>query len=131
MKTLALSLLLAAALAGCAATKATLNPTRVNPGSVGTVVAKETSNGNTKLDVDINHLPPPGALGANTYVVWIRPHDGKYLNLGQVAIDERRHGHLETTTPHQSFIVIVTGEDNPTAAVPSSTVVLTGVVDNN
>ena len=129
MKKIVLALLLGAALAGCAANKSTLSPTTVNPGSAGTIVATETKNGNTKLDVDVNYLPPPGALGSNTYVVWIRPGNGRFVNLGQVAIDDKRHGSLETMTPHKSFTVIVTGEETATAAAPSQTVVLTGVVD--
>ena len=128
MKTVALSVLLAA-LVGCA-TQSTLNPTTMNPGSAGTISARETSNGNTKLDVDLKFLPPPAAVGANTYVVWIRPQGGRFINVGQVGIDQQRRGHLETTTPHDSFVVLVTGEDSGTASAPSETVILTGVVDN-
>lgn len=47
------------------------------PAAKGTVTAKKTENENTKIDLKVNFLAPPQKIDqtAQTYVVWIRPHD--------------------------------------------------------
>lgn len=131
MKRIALALaLLVTVGAGCATTEASLAPTNRNPGSEGSVVARDGKNGNTELVVDLKYLPDPAAYGASTYVVWIRPTaTDDYLNMGQVAIDKKRHGRLATLTPHEQFDVLVTAEDRATAGEPSNVVMLRGAVD--
>jgi hypothetical protein len=111
---------------GCASTRVEMQPTSRNPGSSGQVVAKE-QNGNTKVIVDVEHLPEPEVLdpGLTRYVVWLRPAGStRYVNLGQVVIDDARSGRLERTTPYEDFFVLVTGEATPTTPVPSGYVML-------
>jgi hypothetical protein len=131
MKRIALALVtLVTIAAGCSSTTATLAPTNRNPASEGSVVARDGKNGNTELVVDLNHLPDPGVYGATTYVVWIRPSaTDDYLNVGQVAIDKKRHGRLATLTPHEQFDVLVTAEDRATSGEPSQVIMLRGAVD--
>src|SRR5690348_654903 len=100
----ALSLLALPLLFCACATSSTLAPTTLNPGSVGHVAARETSNGNTNVTVSLQHLPPPAAVNPalNTYVVWLRPVDGggPYTNIGQVQIGSDRSATLSTVTPY-------------------------------
>jgi hypothetical protein len=115
--------------AGCSSTTASLAPTNRNPGSEGSVVARDAKNGNTELVVDLNHLPDPSVYGASAYVVWIRPTaTDDYLNVGQIAIDKKRHGRLATLTPHEEFDVLVTAEDRATSGEPSNVIMLRGAV---
>jgi hypothetical protein len=103
-----------------------MQPTARNPGSSGQVIARE-QNGNTKVIVDVVHLPEPEILdpGLTTYVVWLRPAGStRYVNMGQVRIDDAPNGRLETTTPYEDFFVLVTGEASPTTPTPSGYVML-------
>lgn len=130
MKRIALALTLLLATVACSTTNATLAPTNRNPGSEGSVVARDGKNGNTELVVDLNHLPDPSVYGAQTYVVWIRPSaTDDYVNVGQVAIDKKRHGRLATLTPHEQFDVLVTAEDRATSGEPSNVIMLRGAID--
>ncbi|MEM1416945.1 MAG: hypothetical protein AAGH15_18755 [Myxococcota bacterium] len=93
-------------------------------------VAKDGANFKIKLDVE--NLPPPARVSesATTYLVWLRPEGQAILLLGQLNYDDDdREGHLETTTPHEVFELIVTAESDPAAASPNETVVLRQRVD--
>ena len=82
---------------------------------------------NFAVTLDIENLPPPGRVseGAETYAVWLRPEGQATLLLGQLNYDEDdREGHLETTTPHETFELLVTAERSAQAASPSEMVVL-------
>lgn len=123
----------AALVVAACATTAALSPTDVNPGSEGKISAREGPNGNTRLDVRLGHLPAPAALSPSldTFVVWVKPVNGDYVNVGQVAIDKDREGRLVTTTPHREFSVVVTAEPDATTTSPSGPVMLRGEVDRS
>lgn len=132
MKSIALLCIAPAALlvAACATTAA-LSPTSVNPASEGQIIAREGPNGNTRLDVRLDHLPDPAALGPSlaAFVVWVKPTNGDYVNVGQITIDDDREGRLLTTTPHRQFSVVVTAEPRATTTTPSGPVMMRGEVD--
>lgn len=101
----------------------------VAPGATGHVLTSLDDNDNLVLEVELEHLPPPGDLDSSlrTYVVWIRPlTGGQYQNVGQLALDSNRRGALTTTTPHADVDVIVTAEANATPPEPSRFTVLQG-----
>lgn len=123
--------LFALATAACATT-VPMQPTTLNPGSHGKVSARETANGNTRVTVEVAYLPPPERLAPelNTYVVWLRPAGSeRYLNAGQVKIDDDRRGSITTTTPYEDFFVVVTAESVATVAEPSAYVMLQAPVE--
>jgi hypothetical protein len=70
--------------------------------------------GNARLELDVNHLPPPAQLGDDltTFVVWLAPQGGdEPQNLGQLDYDpNNREGSLEITTPYEQFTLWVTAE---------------------
>jgi hypothetical protein len=131
MKLLKSVVLIAAGVLGACATATALAPTSANPASEGSVHARAGPNGNTKLDVRLDHLPYPQALDPSftTYVVWLKAEpSGSFVNMGQVAINEEREGRLETITPHRHFIVVVTAEADAAATAPMGAVMLRGDV---
>ncbi|MDP2343535.1 MAG: hypothetical protein Q8O67_21425 [Deltaproteobacteria bacterium] len=122
-----------AVLAACSTTT-TLAPTNANPASEGKVRVSEGPNGNTKVEVTLDHLPNPRALDPTyaTYVVWIKPDErGQFMNMGQVAINDEREGRLETITPLHRFTLVVTAEPDATATTPSGAIMLRGDVERS
>jgi hypothetical protein len=124
--------LVVAALLGlaCQTTRdSALSPGPTTPASQGTVSAAADPNGNTELSVVVDHLPPPERLSPElrTFVVWIRPvGSSRYLNAGQLTIDDDRSGELETVTPHTDVEVLVTAEASGAPGYPSTYKILEG-----
>jgi hypothetical protein len=111
--------------AGCATTPSTqvaMSTSEDIPAARGMVTVTPTDNLNTRVEVQVEHLAPPGrvAPGATTYVVWARvPGEDRVQNLGALQVDRNLRGTLETVTPLRNFDVIITAETNATAAEPS------------
>ena len=114
----------------CQTTRDTaLAPGPTTPASQGMVRTSEDQNGNTRLSVEVKHLPPPERLSPElrTFVVWIKPAgSGDYVNMGQLAIDDDRKGTLNTVTPHTDMMVLVTAEASGAPGYPSTYKMLDG-----
>jgi hypothetical protein len=65
--------------------------------------------------VDGVSLTPP----KQTYIVWIQTKDGQPENQGQLRVNDKLEGSLESNSPRQQFDIFITAEDNP--AIPSPT----------
>jgi hypothetical protein len=109
---------------GCAQRVALRNSPDV-PAAVGEVKITRDQNKNSIVDLDIQHLAPSENLQPpkKHFVVWSQAPDGKNINLGQLIVGSDRRGRLKSPTPMGVFRVIVTAEDVPTAAFPSSQIV--------
>ena len=126
------------ALIACAGgQKAALQPSRsiaaVDDKVEAKVEAKQTAEGNTHLEVAVEHLAPPQRVApdASTYVVWAMPAatGGEHIeNLGALSIGEERKGELKAFTPLQSFDVLVTPEASAKVQTPTHEAVLTARV---
>lgn len=84
-----------------------------------------------ELKVTVDHLAPPGKLGAQykAYGVWIQVPGHGTTKVGLLDYNEkRRRGTLDATTPHAKFEVIITLESNTSAAAPSNAVIVSKVV---
>ncbi len=118
------------ALAGCGgATTYKLRPVERTSGAVGTLKTEKGDNQNVKLDLEVRHMPEPGAIDPafKTYVVWLRPAGAQdWKNMGALRIDDGRTGRLRSVTPHPTFDVQVTAEPESTVSVPSNAVILSG-----
>ncbi len=94
------------------------------PAAEGRVETRRTSDQNTEVNVEVEHLAPPGrvASGATTYVVWAQPlgDQTKPQNVGAMRVGADRSGSLKTKTPHESFDLLVTPEPNPTVTEPTN-----------
>ena len=109
---------------GCAQRVALRNAPDV-PAAVGEVKITRDQNRNSIVDLDIQHLAPSENLQPpkKYFIVWSQAPDGKNINLGQLTVGSDRRGRLKSPTPMQVFRIIVTAEDVPTAAYPSSQIV--------
>jgi len=84
-----------------------------------------------ELKVTVDHLAPPGKLGAQykAYGVWIRVPGHSTTKVGLLDYNEkRRRGTLDATTPHAKFEVIITLESNTSGAAPSNDVIVSKIV---
>ena len=100
-----------------------LEPTSAVPAARGHVRSQRTDAGNTKLEVEVQHLAPPSRVvpGSNVYIVWAqRDEKSAPQNIGVLAVGSDRKGKLETLTPLSSFEVFVTPEPTPDTVEPTS-----------
>ena len=139
LKAAVLSAVATAALVGCSSmmkgNPSTSEAMRVDqsvPSAQGTVTAEETDNGNTHVDVKVQHLAKPGALKdhPNVYVVWAKdPSQHTPVKLGALKVDDNLKGELETVTPMRQFDLFITPEDTVAVNNPQGKQLLTAYVN--
>jgi outer membrane protein OmpA-like peptidoglycan-associated protein len=90
----------------------------------------EPKRGSTLLKMRFKDVPPPTRFGAQylTYVVWAISPDGRAQNLGELDLDGSDKGKLTTSTPLQTFAMIVTAEPYFSVTQPSDIVVMENMV---
>jgi len=90
------------------------------PAAVGKVKVKSEKDGNTKVKVEVAHLAQPApTFDATTYVVWLKPADGRAQNVGVLSVNKKLEGSLETKTAFKDFSVIVTAEKDANVTTPT------------
>jgi hypothetical protein len=97
------------------------------PAASGVVkVQRAKDNGNTKLDIKVEHLARPGSLtpSANNYLVWIRPNGGDAFKQGAIGVGKNLSGELRLETVSKDFDVVITAEQSDSVTFPSSVEVL-------
>ena len=97
------------------------------PAAAGTAkVEKDKDNGNTKLDIKVEHLARPSSLTppANTYIVWIRPNDGAPVKEGAIGVGKDLKGELQVVTVSKDFDLFITAEQSESVTAPSGLEVL-------
>lgn len=129
----AVGLALGLALAGCGGPKTyTLRPVERTSGATGTLKTEKGDNQNTQVDLEVRHMPDPGAIDPayKTYVLWLRPvGEQDWKNMGALRLDDERKAQLKVVTPYPTFDVQVTAEPESTVTQPGSAVVLSGQPD--
>jgi outer membrane protein OmpA-like peptidoglycan-associated protein len=112
-----------------APTRIDFQGTPVLTGAHGEAIV-EPKRGATLLKMRFEDAPPPGRFGAQylTYVVWAISPDGRAQNIGELAVDGSGKGRLSTSTPLQTFAMIVTAEPYYAVTQPSDVVVMENVV---
>ncbi|MEQ9074656.1 MAG: anti-sigma factor [Sandaracinaceae bacterium] len=128
MKTIRHSLLAAAlfALVGCGGSSYHLMGRGQAAGTDAQLQVASVAGDNRRVDLDVQHLPPPNRLGAGfeTYHVWIAPAGGTPVLAGRLHYDaDDRRGRLTTITPHDNFRIMVTPEPRG-SSYPTGQVVL-------
>jgi hypothetical protein len=109
-----------------------LTNTGLAPAARGTVNTSTDRNGNTEVEVKVEHVATPQSLTPprQTYLVWVQPRGQQAELLGALRINsDNLEGSLKGTTRYKNFDVVVTAEDNSKAEVPSDAVVLKGTVE--
>lgn len=97
------------------------------PAASGTVTAqKDKDNGNTRLELKVNHLANPSSLTppASVYLVWVRPSGTDAVKQGAIGVDKNLKGELKVVTLSKDFDLLVTAEQSATVTVPSNVEVL-------
>jgi hypothetical protein len=100
------------------------------PGARGTVWVKVGANKNTELNLKVYALAQPSSLTPteNVYVVWIQPPGENPKNEGQLRVDKKENGELQTEVPYKRFKVFVTAEQVAQTPTPTGTQVLSADV---
>jgi phage major head subunit gpT-like protein len=102
------------------------------PAASGKVHAQwDKQNGNTKLDVKVEHLARPSSLNppATTYILWVQPKGGDAVKEGSIGVDNDLKGELHVVTVSKDFDVFITPEQSSTVTMPSRMEVLRTHVD--
>jgi hypothetical protein len=100
------------------------------PAAKGKVDIDKDQNGNRRVKIEVQHLAKPSTLtpAQAGYVVWIQARGKDAENKGQLRVNDKLDGKLETTTPYEAFDIFVTGEENPSATAPAGPEVLRATV---
>ncbi len=109
-----------------------LRPGTADPSAVGSVDYHHDRNGNTSMELKVEHLAPPANLQPvkQVYVVWVQAPGQPPENKGVLKVNEDQKGDIKMVSPHQAFDIFVTAEDTPSVSAPSGPEVLRGTVTN-
>jgi outer membrane protein OmpA-like peptidoglycan-associated protein len=85
----------------------------------------EVRSGTTRVNVRLIDLQNPTSFGLEylTFILWAISPEGRAFNLGELAFSRGRSS-LDTTTPLQTFALVVTAEPYYAVRSPSDVVVL-------
>jgi anti-sigma-K factor RskA len=100
------------------------------PSAKGKVEVAGVDKGNRDVKVETKHLAPADTAfpGMSTYVVWLKPVDGKPINVGVLTPDKKMNAELKTKTPFTTFEIMVTAENGSQPLHPSTTEVMSAKV---
>lgn len=92
-----------------------LNPTPAVPSANGDVNIDRDGNGNTRVELHVDHLARPADLtpAMSTYVVWFQVPGMPPENEGELKVGGDLKASLRTVTPDRNFDIIITAEQNP------------------
>jgi hypothetical protein len=87
------------------------------PAARGQVDVGRDKNGNTKVELEVEHMAQPENLTPprTAYVVWFQERGSEPLNQGLLKPGKNLKAKFKTVTPMKSFDVIVTAESDPNA----------------
>ena len=98
------------------------------PGAQSTAKVSTTDNGNTQIDLIVEHLASPERIDqdATVYVVWVRGNeaDAQPQNLGALKVNDDLKGSISATTPLRSFDLYVTAEPSQLSTAPKGRTLL-------
>ena len=123
-----------AALAGmqlACATRQLMNTGVGVPAAEATILASEGENGNTDVNIRVEHLALPWNVvpAATVFVVWFQPPGSAWQSVGALTVTDDLDGLLDTVTPHRRFLVMVTPEASAQVAQPTQAAVFTASID--
>lgn len=109
-----------------AAKKFPMTATSIVPAARGEVNIDKDKNGNTRVNMKVEHLANPENLTppAVAYVVWLQDKGGSPKNQGQLKVDKNLTANFRTVTQSKDFDLFVTGERDASATTPSEQLVL-------
>lgn len=106
--------------------KVRMTPATSVPAAMGVAKLKKDKNGNTIVDLKVQHLARPDSLTPpqSVYIVWIQPRGGQVMKEGVLRVDDNLRGEFKTPAPSHNFDIFVTAESGPTVTQPSGPEVL-------
>jgi hypothetical protein len=118
---LALALLVAVGIAGCAKKVAANIPPPVPATEANTSIGKD-NNDNLIAELKVKHLALPQSLTPprSLYVVWVETSDQRFVNAGRLKLNDNLEGSIRIMTPYPRFRLVISAEDDPLAPAPSS-----------
>lgn len=98
----------------------------VVPAAEAVLKVEENDNDDYQLDLEVENLAGPDRLTPSRryYVVWMVSKRNGTINLGNLDINRKNKGSLETSSPYEPVRVFITAEDDKTPVVPSTQIVL-------
>lgn len=105
---------------------------QLDPAAQGSVDYHHDRNGNTSMELKVQHLAAPSSLQPvkQVYVVWVQAPGKQPENQGVLKVNENLEGSIKMITPYRSFDVFVTAEDSPSVTQPSTMEMLRGSIQN-
>jgi hypothetical protein len=98
------------------------------PGARGNASVITTDDGNTQVDVKVEHLAEPDKItpGAQVFVVWAQDREGtaEPQNLGMLRVDDDLSGSITAVTPMKVFDLYITAEPTASTAAPTGEPIL-------
>ena len=96
------------------------------PGARGQVDVGHDKNGNTKVEVKVEHLATPENLTPprTVYVVWFKERDAEPLNQGLLKPGKDLKGTFRSVTPLKTFDVVITAESDPNTKSPAGSEIM-------
>ncbi len=109
-----------------AAKKFPFTASSIVPAAKGSVEVGKDRNGNTELELRVEHLANPTSLSPSqaNYVVWLQEKGSGPENQGELKVNGKLEGSFRTVTPRKNFELFVTGENDGTVKTPSGPEVL-------
>jgi hypothetical protein len=91
------------------------------PAARGQVDVGHDKNGNTKVEVKVEHLAAPENLTPprSAYVVWFNERDVAPLNQGLLKPGKNLKATFQSVTPLKAFDVVITAESDPNTKSPA------------
>ena len=109
-----------------AAKKFPLTADKSLPAARGQVDVGDDKNGNTKVEVEVEHLALPENLTPpkTVYLVWFQERGSEPVSQGALRPNKNLKATFKGVTPMKSFDVFVTAESDASVKAPSGTEVL-------
>jgi hypothetical protein len=91
------------------------------PAARGQVDVGQDKNGNTKVEIEVEHLAPPENLSPprSAYVVWFQERGAEAVNQGSLRPNKDLKANFKSVTPLKTFDILVSAESDPSAKAPS------------
>jgi hypothetical protein len=96
------------------------------PAARGQVDIGHDKNGNTKVELKVEHLAAPDNLTPprTAYVVWFQERGTEPLNQGVLKPGKDLKATFRSVTPLKTFDILVTAESDPNAKTPGGSEVM-------
>ncbi|MDX1753365.1 hypothetical protein SAMN06296241_2865 [Salinimicrobium sediminis] len=121
-----LSFIFAAILVSACSKKVVFPVSQVVPAAEAVLKVDRDDNNNYGIELEVSNLAGPERLtpARRHYVVWMVTKQHGTINIGNLDINRKNNGELNTSTPYEPMRVFITAEDDPKPVLPSTQVVL-------